>query len=101
MSAEIAGSKTDLEDLLNHPVDSFCYPGGDQNDQVKEAVIKAGYRTAVTTRRGHVDRNADPYALRRIPIKLITNPVSFLYKIHSNTERRKGQQPPEHGTNHE
>ena len=89
---EISASKKDLEERLNHPIDTFCYPGGDHNDQVKEAVKIAGYRYAVTTQRGHVERGYDPYALRRIPIKLITNPFSFLYKLHTSSEKRKGKQ---------
>jgi peptidoglycan/xylan/chitin deacetylase (PgdA/CDA1 family) len=89
---EISASKKDLEERLNHPVDTLCYPGGDHNEQVKEAVRMAGYRNAVTTQRGHVERGYDPYALRRIPIKLITNPISFLYKIHTDSEKRKGKQ---------
>ncbi len=89
---EIAGSKKDLEERLNHPVETFCYPSGDHNDEVKEAVKKAGYRCAVTTQRGHVEKGNDPLALRRIPIKLIADPFSFLYKVHTNSEKRKGKQ---------
>jgi peptidoglycan/xylan/chitin deacetylase (PgdA/CDA1 family) len=89
---EISASKKDMEELLGHPVDLFCFPGGDNNEQVKEAVRKAGYRNAVTTQRGHVEKGYDAYALRRIPIKLITNPFSFLYKIHTDSEKRKGKQ---------
>jgi peptidoglycan/xylan/chitin deacetylase (PgdA/CDA1 family) len=89
---EISASKKDLEEQLNHPVDTFCYPGGDNNEQVKEAVKKAGYRFAVTTQRGQVKKGYDPLALRRIPIKLITNPFSFMYKIHTDSEKRKGKQ---------
>ncbi len=89
---EISASKKDLEERLNHPVETFCYPGGDHNEQVKEAVRKAGYCYAVTTQRGHVEKGCDPYALRRIPVKLITNPFSFLYKIHTDSEKRKGKQ---------
>lgn len=89
---EILESKRALENMLDHPVDAFCYPGGDRNEQVQEAVQKAGYRHAVTTQRGHIEKGYDPFALRRIPIKLITNPFSFLYKIHTNSEKRKGRQ---------
>jgi len=90
LNKEIAGSKNELEEHLNQPTDAFCYPGGDHNEQAKEAVKKAGYRHAVTTQRGHVEKGYDPFALRRIPIKLITNPFSFLYKIHTDSEKRKG-----------
>jgi peptidoglycan/xylan/chitin deacetylase (PgdA/CDA1 family) len=89
---EIAGSKKDLEERLNHPIETFCYPGGDHNNEVKEAVKKAGYCCAVTTQRGHVEKGNDPLALRRIPIKLIADPFSFLYKVHTNSEKRKGKQ---------
>ncbi len=67
----------------------------------KDAVRKAGYRYAVTTQRGHVEKGTDPNALRRIPIKLITNPFSFLYKIHTKSEKRKGKQlySRDHGMN--
>jgi peptidoglycan/xylan/chitin deacetylase (PgdA/CDA1 family) len=89
---EIAGSKRDLEERLNRPVSIFCYPGGDYDQQVKEMVKKAGYCCAVTTQRGHVMKGNDPLALRRIPIKLIADPFSFLYKVHTNSEKRKGKQ---------
>jgi len=89
---EISASKKDLEEQLKYPIDTFCYPGGDHDEQVKKAVKKAGYRNAITTQRGHVEEGYDPYALRRIPIKLITNPFSFLYKIHTDSEKRKGKQ---------
>ena len=89
---EISVSKKVLEERLDYPIDAFCYPGGDYNEQVKEAVKRAGYRNAVTTQRGHVEEGCDPYALRRIPIKRITNPFSFLYKLHTDSEKRKGQQ---------
>ena len=92
LQEEVTGSKRELEERLNQPIDHFCYPYGDHNEQVREEVKKAGYRYAVITQRGHVEKDCDPYALRRIPIKLITNPVSFLYKIHTNSEKRKGQQ---------
>jgi len=89
---EIAGSKKDLEERLNRTLNTFCYPGGDYNPQVKEMVKNAGYHCAVTTRRGHVEKGNDPFALRRIPIKLIADPFSFLYKVHTNSEKRKGKQ---------
>src|SRR3990172_1424708 len=91
LADELAGSKRDLEMHLDQPVVHFCYPGGDHDQKVKEAVRKAGYRYAVTTQRGHVEKGFDPHALRRIPIKLITTPFSFFYKVHTNSEKRKGR----------
>jgi peptidoglycan/xylan/chitin deacetylase (PgdA/CDA1 family) len=92
LEEELRQSKKALEEHLSQPVDHFCYPYGDHNAAVKEAVRQAGYRTAVTTLRGHVPEGCDPFSLRRIPIKLITNPVSFFYKIHTDSEKRKGRQ---------
>ena len=89
---ELTASKKELEERLDQPVDQFCYPFGDCDDRVRNEVEKAGYRYAVVTQRGHVERTSDPYALRRIPVKLITNPFSFLYKIHTNSEKEKGRQ---------
>jgi peptidoglycan/xylan/chitin deacetylase (PgdA/CDA1 family) len=86
---ELRGSKRALEEQLNRKVDHFCYPYGDLDALVKEEVKKAGYRSAVTTQRGHVLDQFDSFALPRIPIKLVTNPVTFLYKIHTDTEVRK------------
>jgi peptidoglycan/xylan/chitin deacetylase (PgdA/CDA1 family) len=92
LDEELTGSKNEIESRVNHPVVHFCYPYGDSNDRIQTAVRKAGYRFAVTTKRGHVEKGNDPISLRRIPIKLITNPFSFLYKIHTKSEKRKGKQ---------
>jgi peptidoglycan/xylan/chitin deacetylase (PgdA/CDA1 family) len=92
LKEELSASKREIEEQLGRPVVHFCYPYGDHNDRIREAVKNAGYRYAVTTQRGHVSRGNDPCALRRIPIKLITNPFSFLYKIHTDSEIRKGGQ---------
>jgi peptidoglycan/xylan/chitin deacetylase (PgdA/CDA1 family) len=92
LQEELTGSKRELEERLNQPIDHFCYPYGDHDEHVREEVKKAGYRYAVTTQRGHIEKGCDPYALRRIPIKRITNPFSYLYKIRTDSEKRKGQQ---------
>jgi peptidoglycan/xylan/chitin deacetylase (PgdA/CDA1 family) len=91
LQKELRGSKKILEEQLDRKVEHFCYPYGDLNELVKEEVKKAGYRSAVTTRRGHVLDNYDSFSLPRIPIKLVTNPVTFLYKIHTDSEMRKGR----------
>ena len=92
LTDELVGSKREIEERLNRPVDHFCYPYGDCDDRVKDAVKNAGYHYAVVTQRGHVVPGNDPFALRRVPVKLITNPFSFLYKIHTDSEKRKGRQ---------
>ena len=88
---EIRGSKTYLEEILQLPVDFFCYPFGDYDDGVKDAVQEAGYLGAITTKRGLIHRGDDPFEIRRSFIRLNTHPLSFLYKLHSRYEDRKGQ----------
>ncbi len=95
LQEELRGSKRALEEQLNRKVEHFCYPYGDLDALVKEEVIKAGYRSAVTTRRGHVLGGFDSFLLPRIPIKLVTNPITFIYKIHTDSEMRKGRQASE------
>jgi peptidoglycan/xylan/chitin deacetylase (PgdA/CDA1 family) len=92
LKEELAGSKQDIEEHLNRSVEQFCYPYGDFNDVVKNEVVKAGYQYAVVTQRGHVVKGNDRFALRRVPVKLITNPFSFFYKVHTSSEKRKGKQ---------
>lgn len=60
---EIVGCKTYLEHVTKKPVKSFCYPGGNYNDVVKELVRAAGFRLGRTTARYAFDRRSDPYAL--------------------------------------
>jgi peptidoglycan/xylan/chitin deacetylase (PgdA/CDA1 family) len=62
---EIAGSKEELEALLQKPVTQFCYPYGSLNSRVVEAVRKAGYVAATTTDRGMAEAGGDPYLLPR------------------------------------
>jgi len=44
MRQEVCGSKDALEQRLQWPIEFFCYPSGDHNDAVKQAVRESGYR---------------------------------------------------------
>jgi peptidoglycan/xylan/chitin deacetylase (PgdA/CDA1 family) len=90
---EVAGSKSVIEERLQKPVDAFCYPYGDYDERVLQEVNKAGYKAAVTIKRGLVHRNDSPVELRRSFIRLTTHPLLFMYKIHSLYEDRKGARP--------
>jgi len=63
---ELEGSRNRLEEMLGHPVDLFCYPNGAYNHIVRDAVVRAGYRLAVTSDSGLNAATVDPLALRRI-----------------------------------
>lgn len=66
---EVAGSRKRLEELVEQPVMSFCYPNGDHDDRVVLAVKQAGYAQAVTTRYGINRHEALPWTMRRIDLQ--------------------------------
>lgn len=91
MESEVRNSKSRLEERLQLPVDFFCYPYGDYDDRAAVAVEKAGYMGAVTTDRGLVHRDDNPYKIRRSSITCNTHPLLFIYRLHSTYDDRKGQ----------
>ncbi|HEY3326760.1 MAG TPA: polysaccharide deacetylase family protein [Novimethylophilus sp.] len=62
---EVAGSKAELEALLQTPVAQFCYPYGALDRRVVEAVRAAGYDAATTTGRGLAVVGGDLHTLPR------------------------------------
>lgn len=58
---EIKGSKEWLEDVLQKPCDMFCYPRGEWNGAVKDAVRDAGFKGARTTEVFAFASNTDPF----------------------------------------
>lgn len=65
LAVEVAGSRRILEEGLGRPVRSFCYPNGDVDERVAQAVTTAGYDCAVTVESGSNDREGEVYRLRR------------------------------------
>ena len=61
---EIEGSKERLEQLLGHEVPLFCYPFGDQSQEVRSEVRRAGYLGACGTEQ--VEN--EPFLLHRIDV---------------------------------
>lgn len=45
---------------------SFCYPNGNINECIKNLVKTTGYSIAVSTQKGWVSQNTDPYYIERI-----------------------------------
>jgi peptidoglycan/xylan/chitin deacetylase (PgdA/CDA1 family) len=74
---EMASCKDALEDLLQLPVPSFCYPGCAYSPPCPDAARRAGYTSAVTCgARG----GWDPFALKREIIHTPDGPVTFELK---------------------
>ncbi len=62
---EAARSKAIIEERIERPVESFCYPNGDSDARVVAAVRRAGYQRAVTTRAGTNGPRAPTFTLSR------------------------------------
>ena len=69
LERETAGSRADLERLVGGAVVSFCYPYGNFDGRVVEAVRRAGYRVATVIRGGISPDLSDPLRLRRIAVR--------------------------------
>ena len=63
---EITASRKKLEDQFGVPVTHFCYPYGDWNPAVRDAVAAAGYKSACTTRFGVNTAETSPFELLRV-----------------------------------
>jgi len=90
LESEIAGSKADLETLLGTPVSQFCYPYGDLDSRVANAVRNAGYDAATTTQRGRAATGDDLMLLRRILVSGSNMFYLFLIKLLTSYEDRRG-----------
>ena len=79
--AEIAGSKSLIEEKVKMPVLHFAYPNGRGvshfNEPVREMVKKAGFLSSVTSINGPVYPNDDPFTLQRLGV----------YRKHANLSR--------------
>jgi len=65
---EVAESRRILEETLGKGVDTFCYPIGAFDENVKKTVEESGYICAVTTNPGWFKRTDDIFAIKRIKI---------------------------------
>ncbi len=73
---EINHAKQVMEEQLGHPVQSFAYPYGRFNQQVKQVVSEA-FDNACSTDLGFIEGAFDPYAIARIDVSYFQQPVLF------------------------
>ncbi len=74
-------SKRDLEDKLGCAVTMFSYPEGFLNKRIRDLVIEAGYKLAVSTKTGRCYPARDRFALKRIRIsESAKNPLNLWIK---------------------
>lgn len=87
LSREVAGSRDTLERLVGAPVTSFCYPFGDFDDRVVEAVRAAGYRAATVIRGGISRDSSDPFRLKRISVRSTNTRLDFTLALTRGRSR--------------
>ncbi|SEH90877.1 polysaccharide deacetylase [Bathymodiolus azoricus thioautotrophic gill symbiont] len=81
---EIQQSQSDLERRFNCPIDHFCYPYGDYNNEIVNMVAKAGYKTATTVRKGRVNNKENLLELPRVAIRNRAIFPIFFIKLGNN-----------------
>ena len=89
-TTEIKQSRVDLETKFGHPIEHFCYPYGNYNDEIVTIAKASGYSTATTVNRGRVKSNNNLLTLPRISITHRTFAHLFLMKILSKYEDKRG-----------
>jgi peptidoglycan/xylan/chitin deacetylase (PgdA/CDA1 family) len=65
VAEEVGASKAQLEQMAGVTVSSFSYPHGAYDRRVREAVIAAGYRSAVAVKNALSHTDDDPFAIAR------------------------------------
>jgi peptidoglycan/xylan/chitin deacetylase (PgdA/CDA1 family) len=87
LAREVAGSKETLERIIGAPVTSFCYPYGNFDDRVVEAVRTAGYRAATVIRGGIPKDLSDPFRLKRVAVLGTHTHLDFLLALTRGRSR--------------
>ena len=62
---EIEDNKRWIEEALGHPIVSFCYPRGGENDKIVEVIKAAGYKYAAAMEKKMHPVGTDPYRIHR------------------------------------
>ena len=75
--AEIAGAKQDLEALLDREAEVFCYPHWDQDVDVRDEVMAAGFKAAL----GGEQPEHVPSLLHRVDLGRLDT-LSMRYRLH-------------------
>jgi peptidoglycan/xylan/chitin deacetylase (PgdA/CDA1 family) len=87
---EVAGSRKILQKEYEVPVDNFCYPSGDFDESVVEAVEEAGYTGATTEISGFAERGK-PFELARLEILRETHVAGLAAALkNEETETTEG-----------
>ena len=86
---QIANSKPVLQNLLDKPVNHFCYPYGKFDKRHEVMAKQAHYETATTTVRGRVNASTNMLTLPRVSVLRSTSLPVFWLKIATAYEDNK------------
>ncbi len=87
--AEMTLGKTDLESIVGHRVDHFCYPYGRYARRHIAMAAASGFVTATTTQRGRCLAPIEFLQLPRVPVLRSTSLPVFWLKIATSYEDRR------------
>jgi peptidoglycan/xylan/chitin deacetylase (PgdA/CDA1 family)/UDP-N-acetylglucosamine:LPS N-acetylglucosamine transferase len=95
--SEITESKKTLENIIGKKVESFAYPYGSLNNDIKNIVKDAGFKYGIATDNDPLALHEDYYQIRRIGIFPNTDYLGFIRKTKGNyafkrVEREKAKQ---------
>jgi peptidoglycan/xylan/chitin deacetylase (PgdA/CDA1 family) len=81
LTAELAGSKAELEDLCGRRVDLLAYPFGDNDVRVRRAAAAAGYLGGYSFHNGRIVAGVDVLALPRLTMGRHHHAFRFAYHL--------------------
>lgn len=87
LEREISDSKKHLEDMLGNEVQSFAYPYGEYDSRVRDKVIEAGYKNAVSTKLGTYSEKSSVFDIPRINVRWNSFGPHLLKKIFRGAYR--------------
>jgi peptidoglycan/xylan/chitin deacetylase (PgdA/CDA1 family) len=82
---ELETSRSQLEDYIQQPIRTFCYPFGYFNRRVRDAVAEAGYELARTTESFRTTTGTDPYL---VPVTMQVFPHGIRTHLTHSVRRR-------------
>jgi peptidoglycan/xylan/chitin deacetylase (PgdA/CDA1 family) len=80
LATELLGSRSELEQLLDHPVSTFAYPFGAVNERVRDATSTM-FDAAFTIEEGVNTLGTDPLLLRRTSVAPTDTVVDLLFRL--------------------
>jgi glycosyltransferase involved in cell wall biosynthesis/peptidoglycan/xylan/chitin deacetylase (PgdA/CDA1 family) len=80
LTAELEGSKRDLEELIGARVSTFAYPFGAVDERVRDAAAST-FEAAFTIEEGLNTLATDPFLLRRSMVRSTDTPLDVLLRL--------------------